>query len=263
MTYPRNAASPEPIAIGAVVQISDGAVQTSGCTVRIKPVGVAEGDGGGTTAYSTDGIVLYIPTQAETNYTSFVLIAKKTGCIPVAVTVVTSASATAGYVGTDQGKIANPTSTVNLSGTTIKAVTDAVTVGTNNDKTGYALTQAFPSNFAALGINASGHVSRVTLTDDVTTKTGYSLAATGLDAVLAESGLSAGAGLTNDTGTQLTSINLRQAISACLSALAGVISGAASNTPVFKQAGKPAGNTRISATTTTDGRTAVNLKVPD
>ena len=96
--YPRNAASPEPIAIGAVVQISDGAVQTSGCTVRIKPIGVSEGDGAGTTSYSTDGIVYYTPTQGETDYTSFILIAKKTGCIPVAVTVVTSASATAGKV---------------------------------------------------------------------------------------------------------------------------------------------------------------------
>ena len=96
--YPKNAASPEPIAIGAVVQISDGAVQTSGCTVRIKPIGVAEGDGAGTTAYSTDGIVLYTPTQAETNYTSFVLIAKKTGCIPVALTIVTTSSATPGTV---------------------------------------------------------------------------------------------------------------------------------------------------------------------
>lgn len=96
--YPKNAASPEPIAIGAVVQITDGAVQTSGCTVRIKPIGVAEGDGAGTTAYSTDGIVYYTPTQAETNYTSFILIAKKTGCIPVALTVVTTSSATPGTV---------------------------------------------------------------------------------------------------------------------------------------------------------------------
>lgn len=96
--YPRNAASPEPIAIGPVVQISDGAVQTSGVTVRIKPIGVAEGDGGGTTAYSTDGVVLYTPTQAETNYTSFVLIAKKTGCIPASITVVPSESPTPGRV---------------------------------------------------------------------------------------------------------------------------------------------------------------------
>ena len=80
------------------MQITDGAVQTTGCTVRIKPIGVAEGDGAGTTAYSTDGIVLYTPTQAETNYTSFVLVAKKTGCIPVALTIVTTSSATPGTV---------------------------------------------------------------------------------------------------------------------------------------------------------------------
>lgn len=98
MSYPRNAASPEPVAIGPVIQISDGAVQTSGVTVRIKPTGVSEADGGGTTSYSTDGIVYYTPTQAETDYTSFILIAKKTGCIPASVTVVTSASATAGKV---------------------------------------------------------------------------------------------------------------------------------------------------------------------
>ena len=96
--YPRNAASPEPIAIGAVVQISDGAVQTSGVTVRIKPVGVAEGNGAGTTAYSTDGVVLYTPTQAETNYTSFVLIASKSGCIPASQTVITSESTVSGRV---------------------------------------------------------------------------------------------------------------------------------------------------------------------
>lgn len=117
--YPRNAASPEPIAIGPVVQISDGAVQSSGVTVRIKPVGVAEADGGGTTAYSTDSVVLYTPTQAETNYTSFVLIAKKTGCIPASVTVVTTASATAGYAGVDWSKITAATSTVALTNTTI------------------------------------------------------------------------------------------------------------------------------------------------
>lgn len=96
--YPRNAASPPRIAIGPVVQISDGAVQTSGCTVRLLEEGGTEGDGAGTTAYSTDGVVLYTPTQAETDQSAFVLIAKKTGCIPASVTVVTTASATAGKV---------------------------------------------------------------------------------------------------------------------------------------------------------------------
>lgn len=114
--YPRNAASPEPIAIGAVVQISDGAVQTSGVTVRIKPVGVAEGNGAGATAYSTDGVVLYTPTQAETNYTSFVLIASKSGCIPASQTVVTSESTTAGrvYVATNGDKAGYTLSTAGV-----------------------------------------------------------------------------------------------------------------------------------------------------
>jgi hypothetical protein len=66
---------------------------------------VAEADGGGTTAYSTDGIVLYTPTQAETNYTSFILIAKKTGCIPACVTVVTTASSVPGRTVPADGSI--------------------------------------------------------------------------------------------------------------------------------------------------------------
>ena len=65
---------------------------------------------------------------------------------------------------------------------TVSTVTNGVTVSTNNDKTGYtastvsdktgySLSQAFPSNFASLGINASGHVSRVVLVDTTTTNT--------------------------------------------------------------------------------------------
>ena len=76
-----------------------------------------------------------------------------------------------GEAGIDLANVGSPTTTLNLSGTTIKAVTDGVTVTTNNDKTGYALTQAFPSNFDALGINGSGHISRVTLVDTTTTNT--------------------------------------------------------------------------------------------
>lgn len=97
MAYPRNAASPPPVAIGAVVQISDGAVQTTGVTVYHRTSGTTETSGGGTTNVgATTGMVYYTPTQAETNYESFELVAFKTGCIPAAVTVVTSASATAG-----------------------------------------------------------------------------------------------------------------------------------------------------------------------
>lgn len=95
--YPRNSASPPRLAIGAVVQISDGAVQTSGVSVKVRPEGGTASAGGGTVAYE-EGIVLYTPTQAETNYTAFVVIAYKTGCVPVSLAVVTTASATAGKV---------------------------------------------------------------------------------------------------------------------------------------------------------------------
>jgi hypothetical protein len=97
-----------------------------------------------------------------------------------------------GEAGIDLANVGSPSTTLNLSGTTIKTATD-IEVDTQDiqnrlpsglvggrmasiaevvgDKTGYALTQAFPSNFAALGINGSGHISRVTLVDTTTTNT--------------------------------------------------------------------------------------------
>lgn len=139
-----------------------------------------------------------------------------------------------GEAGIDFANIGSPTSSVNLSGTTIGTVTNRVTANTdqwngvtvtsatvradliniagaavststaqigvnivnaggtawasgsitagvlasaalngkgdwNVGKTGYSITQSFPANFASLGINASGHVSRVTLVDTTTT----------------------------------------------------------------------------------------------
>jgi hypothetical protein len=101
-------------------------VQTSGVSIRVVPQGGSAAAGLGTTSYE-DGVVLYAPTQAETNYDAFVVIAYKTGCIPATTTVVTSASATAGYGGVDWSKVTSATSTVNLSGTTIKTATDVET----------------------------------------------------------------------------------------------------------------------------------------
>jgi hypothetical protein len=149
--YPRNAASPPRISIGAVVQISDGAVQTAGVAVKVIPQGGSESAGSGTVAYSADGAVLYTPTQGETDHTAVVFVASKTGCIPATLTVVMSASNTAGYAGLDWSKIGNATSTVGLTGTTIStsqvvaSVTAGVTVTTNNDKTGYSLATAPPT----------------------------------------------------------------------------------------------------------------------
>jgi hypothetical protein len=118
--YPRNAASPPRISIGAVVQISDGAVQTAGVSVAVRTEGGAETAGSGTVSYGTlSGIVYYTPTQAETDHTAFVLVAYKTGCIPIEKSVVTTASATPGYAGLDWSKVGNPTTAVALSSTTI------------------------------------------------------------------------------------------------------------------------------------------------
>lgn len=47
---------------------------------------------------------------------------------------------------------------VTVSSGTITTVTGGVTVATNNDKTGYSLSQSFPSNFSALDIDLSGRV---------------------------------------------------------------------------------------------------------
>jgi hypothetical protein len=66
--------------------------------------------------------------------------------------------------------VASPTNITSASGVTLAAsqpgvtiptvtsVTNGVTVSTNNDKTGYALTQSFPSNFSTLSIDGSGRV---------------------------------------------------------------------------------------------------------
>ena len=173
--YPRNAVSPERISIGPVVLIADGTVQTSGVTVRILPFGGSEADGAGTTAYSADGVVLYTPTQAETNYTSFVLIAKKSACIPANVTVVTSESTVSGrvYVGTNNDKTGYTATVSDKTGFKLAsdglALVTAWTVGITGNLTGNVTGSvgsisgvSFPSNFGSMVINAgNGHVAVV------------------------------------------------------------------------------------------------------
>ena len=164
--YPRNAASPPRISIGAVVQISDGAVQTTGVTVKVIPQGGSEASGSGTVAYSADGVVLYTPTQGETNYTAMVFVASKTGCIPATVTVVTSASGTAGYAGLDWAKIIAPTTTVALTGTSISAsqIADAVwdeimSTHTVNGSYGSHVVRSVNQNQNTVGITGSQHIA--------------------------------------------------------------------------------------------------------
>lgn len=96
--YPKNAASPPEVCVGAVVQISDGAVQTTGTTTKVKVKGGSWTAAGGTTAFGDGGTATYIPSQAETNYEEFLVEVYKTGCIPASATVVTTDTATAGRV---------------------------------------------------------------------------------------------------------------------------------------------------------------------
>jgi hypothetical protein len=152
MSYPRNAASPPVIAVGAIYLLADGTIQTTGASARVKTGSGAWGAAAGTLACdTTSGVWTYTPTQSETDAESFLVAAYKSASTTAQVTVATSASATAGYSGVDWGKVTAATSTVNLSGTTISttqvvaSVTNAVTVGTNNDKTGYSLAVTPPT----------------------------------------------------------------------------------------------------------------------
>lgn len=78
-----------------------------------------------------------------------------------------------------------------------------------------------------------------------------------------ETGITSGAGLVNDSGTQLTSINLKQAIALIMSATSGKLTGSGTTTITIYPAGKPGGSPRITATVGGGNRTAVNAKVPD
>jgi len=153
MSYPRNAASPPAIAVGVIYLLADGTIQTSGASARVKTGGGSWGAAAGTLACDTaSGVWTYSPTQGETDAESFLVAVYKASSTAAQVTVVTSASATAGYSGVDWSKITGASSTVDLSGTTVStsqaiasvsgavgSVTAGVTVTTNNDKTGYAL----------------------------------------------------------------------------------------------------------------------------
>lgn len=98
----------------------------------------------------------------------------------------------------------------------------------------------------------------------VSDKTGFSLASSGIDAILIESGITAGTSLENDSGSQLTSINARQLLALFGAALAGVLAGGGTTSITIKPAGKGSASARISATVDGSGnRSAIVLVVPD
>jgi hypothetical protein len=110
------------------------------------------------TEMSADTVALIIKTTSSgAKTTVLVMYPLETADMPVDVLAI-SGDATAA----DNLEAAADGTGYNLGGGLVVAasVTGAVTT-----------TQAFPANFASLGINASGHVSRVTLVDTTTTNT--------------------------------------------------------------------------------------------
>lgn len=97
----------------------------------------------------------------------------------------------------------------------------AVTVGTNNDKTGYSLTQAFPANFSSLAITVGGAVTAGTVSD----KTGYSLTQS-FPTNFASLAITVGGAVTAGTVSDKTGYSLTQAFPTNFSALAITAGGA-------------------------------------
>ncbi len=125
-----------------------------------------------------------------TNLTNAPTAGDFTATMKTSIGTAVSGSAVASVTGNVGGNVAG----------SVGSVTAGVTVTTNNDKTGYSLAQGFPSNFAALGITAGGHIGTVdTLTTYTgnTPQTGDSFARIG----------AAGAGLTNIGDTRIANLD--------------------------------------------------------
>ena len=107
--YARNNASPRPITIGAVVQISDGAVQTTGVSVKVRKDAGSWATGAGTLAVE-EGVWSYTPTQGETDCDALQIIIYKTSCIPNSMEVVFTDSSEFGQVVVASNGLASITS---------------------------------------------------------------------------------------------------------------------------------------------------------
>jgi len=133
--YPINAAAPERIAVGSIYLIADGTIQTTGASVRVMGQGGAAGAGGGTLACdTTSGGWYYTPTQAETNYTSFMVFIYKASCTSASISVVTTASSVPGNVQLAAAQPAVTFSAVTVTNAT--TLSGAVSCGSTFDVVG-------------------------------------------------------------------------------------------------------------------------------
>jgi hypothetical protein len=139
------------------------------------------------------------------------------------------------------------------------------------DKTGYALTQTFPTNFADMTIDGDGRVDVGAWVGDAPS----ALISGRVDANVqaAATGVISAAALASDAANEIadalldrsdgieSGITPRQAMRAMAAALAGVLSGAATTTVTIRALNN-SGTTRITATVDSDGnRSALTLNL--
>lgn len=231
--------------------------------------------GSGVCTHEGNGYHTYAPSQAETNgdlaaftftgsgaipatvqiYTGFPQTGDVYGALPSGFTATTFPSGTvASTTNITAGTITTVTNLTNLPAITTNWLTaSGIAAGALNGKgdwnigkTGYSLTQSFPTNFSALAITAGGAVTAGTVSD----KTGYALTSGERDSIAAA--------LLDLTDGVETSWTVRKALRIQLSALGGKASGLATTTARYRDMADS--KDRIVATVDADGnRTAVTL----
>lgn len=154
------------VIVAQLVSATDGSAVTSGTTtVYVLGDGGTQATGTGTVTHEGNGCWSYVPSQAETNYDHIAFTFANTSAVSVTVQVYTTFPQTGDTYGSLPTNF--PSFAITAGG--------AVTAGTVSDKTGYSLTQTFPTNFADMAITATtGYVSVGTNND----KTGYSISGT-------------------------------------------------------------------------------------
>lgn len=140
-----------------LVSASTGAALT-GATVSVRRcLDGTFGAAGGTVTEDANGLYKFAPTQADTNADQVAYFFTASGAVPVCYNLRTTAANMADAMRFGLTALPNVNAGAN-GGLPTGDASGRVTVGTNADKTGYSLTQAFPTNFASLAVNASGHV---------------------------------------------------------------------------------------------------------
>lgn len=116
-----------------------------------------------------------------------------------------------GSVGSVVGAVGSVTGNVGGSVASVVgavgSVTSGVTVTTNNDKTGYSLTQSFPSNFSALSIDSNGNVAVKSNVKKNTASAGFSFIMTSATTHAPMTGLTVTASISIDGGAFVAATN--------------------------------------------------------